>query len=109
MKNISPIKIENRILQREIYLALSNPILNQSDKLKLQNNFTHNFYEVLKISFDSQITKEKLNKFTQQGINPNSPNNLLRIARVIENEKTYQILNIFLKEYLNILNQKLLN
>jgi hypothetical protein len=103
MNNIKEIRKENKLLQREIYLRIINSNYSQEEKVKLQQNFTNNYYDIIKLSFDIGITKEKLDKYSKQIKDINNPSVLLKIARVVENENTYILLNRYLKEYYKLL------
>ncbi len=105
MNNIKEIRKENKYLQREIYLRIINSNYSQEEKAKLQQNFTNNYYDIIKLSFDIGITKEKLEKYSKQIKDINNPSVLLKIARVVENENTYILINRYLREYFNLLSR----
>lgn len=103
MNTLRQVRRENKQLQREIYLSILNSNYSQEDKVKLQQNFTKNYYEVIKLGFDISVTKEILNKYSREIKNINNPKNLLRISKVVENENTYILINRYLKDYLHLI------
>ncbi|KKR05517.1 MAG: hypothetical protein UT34_C0002G0024 [candidate division WS6 bacterium GW2011_GWF2_39_15] len=90
----------NKELQRKIFLILSDRSIWGDNLERIQNDFIDKYYEVLKICLDLSITKDVLDEIKKDESNTNYTELMKITSRLIENEKSYLMLNRFLTEYL---------
>lgn len=98
--------MDNALLLKEIYTLLSDDKIEKEDRVKLQNYFINKYYEVLKVCFDVSLNPNKLQYYIENNDINNKLTNALFIAKTIDNQKTYDILNYFCYNFIRIIKEK---
>lgn len=90
----------NLKLQRIVSKLLAQrDIFGQETEL-IQNNFIKGFYDIIKLSFDINLSNRDIQKQIDSGNINDEISNLRLIAKSIENESTYILLNYYIIKFL---------
>lgn len=90
----------NLKLQRIVSKLLAQrEIFGQETEL-IQNNFIKGFYDIIKLSFDINLSNRDIQKQIDSGNINDEISNLRLIAKSIENESTYILLNYYIIKFL---------
>lgn len=99
---------ENLKLQREVYDLLSHQEYFAENVEMVRNSFIDNYMEVIKICFKVNLNPFELQKLMDNTCLQSEKENYLFIARTVENEKSYKILNDFLRKYIILLHNNMM-
>jgi len=71
----------------------------------IQNTYIRDFYKVLKTAFRATISPQNLKEHVISGNHNDQTRNIFFITKTIENEATYILLNYYIINFLNSLNE----